>query len=315
MVFSCNIEHDPFSYSLNRYDLFVSKIFSCSFGSANPRNGVHRHACYEICLALDGCGIFNCNKSTYAINPGTLFLVSPNIEHEIICQGSLELVFYTFAILPTRSADCTWSEQDSIVDQFMWQHQTVAGNCTCLASYARFQQSYLLGGSQYAIRAVSLIMLLDCLQALTSGSVRKTARSSGQSEPQPVSANQPLADKIAAYINDHIQTPITIDELCEYAHLSPRSLYLLFRQNFQVPPARYINQLRIQVSIGYLNMGFPVTTVAERLGFSDPTSFCRLFRKSTGQSPGRYRSFRQNLQVSADVAADPANPDAQSGEK
>ena len=283
MVFSCNIEHDPFSYGLNRYDLFVSKIFSCSFGPANPRNGIHRHACYEICLALDGCGIFNCNKSSYAISPGTLFLVSPNIEHEIISQGSLELVFYTFAILPARSGDNTWSEQDSIVDQFMRQHQT---------SYARFQQSYLLGGNQYAIRAVSLIMLLDCLQALTSGPVRKTPRGSGQSEPQPSLANQPLADKIAAYINDHIQAPITIDELCEYAHLSPRSLYLLFRQNFHVPPARYISQLRIQVSIGYLNMGFAVTTVAEKLGFSDPTSFCRLFRKTTGQSPGRYRSSR-----------------------
>jgi len=287
MPLPCNIEHAHQCHSFGRYDILLSKIFQCSFSPANPRNGAHRHQCYELCFVMEGEGLFVCGSTTHRVTQNAIFIVSPNVVHEILCgeNGWLRLWFFTFAIAAAPYTSENNTETGRIVEAFLHRHDTVAPHCAYLASYESFLQAYAQKGGVYALNDVALLLLLDCMQAL-----------SAQSPPDARESEAPIVHRIAAYVSSHIQSSINAADLCAHVHVSHRTLYLLFERHFKTTPAHYINTEKINTSIGYLNMGFPIKTVAELMGFSEASAYSRLFKKTTGQSPAGYLKSRIGME-------------------
>lgn len=63
-----------------------------------------------------------------------------------------------------------------------------------------------------------------------------------------------------------------------------------FRAATGYSPKGYIQSLRVEEAKQFLEMdGYKVDAVAEAVGYSDPRTFRRLFKKMTGLSPGEYR--------------------------
>lgn len=338
MVFSCNIEHEAVAIGLGGHDLLVSKAHSCAFGPRTPRNGVHRHACYEVCLALEGSGTFLCGTAAHAIEPGAVFIVSPQVDHEIVSREPdwLKLHFFTFSLSPCRAGGGPWTEEDGLLERFLRHHRTVAPRRGYLGAHVEFQRQYLQAGGTDALRAMCLALVLDCIRALADTPANLAAdvaggapdgapdgASGGAPDGAPDGAaggpdrppqaralrpTHPLASRLDAYIRDHLQSRIALVDLCRLSRLSERSLYLFFEAHFGMPPARYITHCRIQASIGYLHMGFPVSAVADLMGFGDLSSFSRTFRRMTGRSPRQHLSERQEALLSPGSRWRPAGP-------
>lgn len=81
-----------------------------------------------------------------------------------------------------------------------------------------------------------------------------------------------------------------VDELAAVAGISAPHLHLLCRQHWRTSPHQLVLTRRIALAKRLLAGGhLPVKAVASECGFDKAESFCRAFRRLTGESPGTYR--------------------------
>ena len=101
-------------------------------------------------------------------------------------------------------------------------------------------------------------------------------------------------DRALAYIREHFRSGVSITELAEIVHLSPRQLHRKFVETFGASPQAFIMKLRIQAACEALQAeGAQIAEVARQLGFCDQSAFTQHFHRHMGHTPLRYqRQFR-----------------------
>ncbi|MBL9131211.1 MAG: AraC family transcriptional regulator [Verrucomicrobiaceae bacterium] len=101
-------------------------------------------------------------------------------------------------------------------------------------------------------------------------------------------------DRALAYIREHFRAGVSITELAEIVHLSPRQLHRKFVETFGTSPQAFIMKLRIQAACEALQKeGAQIADVACDLGFCDQSAFTQHFHRHMGMTPLRYlRQFR-----------------------
>ena len=101
-------------------------------------------------------------------------------------------------------------------------------------------------------------------------------------------------ESVLEYIQDYLDTPMTIPQLAKMANLNPTYFSNLFGKLIGTPPLQYINKRRIEKAQELL-LGTDETLyqIAQQVGFSDEYYFSRLFKKFVGISPDHYRKQEQ----------------------
>ncbi len=96
-------------------------------------------------------------------------------------------------------------------------------------------------------------------------------------------------ERLVQYIDEHIRRDITAEELARYAHLSLRSLYLLFEKNARMTPKAFIRQHKLQHVHAALTQPGPratnVTAVALDYGFTHLGRFSQAYQAAFGVLP------------------------------
>lgn len=101
-------------------------------------------------------------------------------------------------------------------------------------------------------------------------------------------------DRISREISTHVITMLgeglpTLDEVARRMNCSGRTLQRRLAErhlNYQM----LLDHIRQEVAIELLsNTALPITQIAERIGFTDDSTFHRAFKRWTGESPGTYR--------------------------
>ena len=83
---------------------------------------------------------------------------------------------------------------------------------------------------------------------------------------------------------------LSLRALASRARMSERSLQRRLKRATGLSPKRYAQELRIEKARGLLERtGKPVAEICWDLGYDDPSAFARLFRETTGLTPGAYR--------------------------
>ncbi len=88
-----------------------------------------------------------------------------------------------------------------------------------------------------------------------------------------------------------------ITDLAAHARLSPRHLQRRFTAELGIPPASYVEQVRVEAARRALAEGDdPVHAVARRCGFGTAETLRRVFQRRLGLAPSDYRDrFRITL--------------------
>lgn len=101
-------------------------------------------------------------------------------------------------------------------------------------------------------------------------------------------------DRISREISAHVISMLseglpTLDEVARRMNCSGRTLQRRLAErhlNYQM----LLDHIRQEVAIELLsNTALPITQIAERIGFTDDSTFHRAFKRWTGESPGAYR--------------------------
>ena len=92
------------------------------------------------------------------------------------------------------------------------------------------------------------------------------------------------------YIRKHYSEDISLTKVAEYVHLNPSYFSNLFSQKTGENFSAYLNNVRIlHAKQLLLNPNIKIYEVGEKVGFSDPASFNRSFKRTEGISPSKFR--------------------------
>jgi PAS domain S-box-containing protein len=96
-------------------------------------------------------------------------------------------------------------------------------------------------------------------------------------------------DRAIIYIRENFRTGVSVKELAQAIHVSPRQLHRKFMTAFGTSPHTFIMKLRIQAACEALqNKDAEIQNVAQAYGFCSQSAFTSLFQKYVGLTPLKY---------------------------
>lgn len=95
------------------------------------------------------------------------------------------------------------------------------------------------------------------------------------------------------YVESHLHTDISVEDLMKVGNVSRRKLFLQFREFIGMSPLQYIARQKIRLAIRMIeSRRLDSAAIAKELGFSSVNYFIRFFRKHTGTTPAAMRRER-----------------------
>lgn len=99
-----------------------------------------------------------------------------------------------------------------------------------------------------------------------------------------------VIEEVQSWIAEHYHLENAVACMVSQSGLKERTFKRRFKSATGYTPIEYVQTLRIEEAKQLLETtGMAIDTIAERVGYSDPTSFRRLFKRTAGVTPGLYR--------------------------
>ncbi len=99
-----------------------------------------------------------------------------------------------------------------------------------------------------------------------------------------------LTEKAERYLNETLHAEISVAALAEHCGTSERSLHRHFRAHYGVSPLEHIQHLRVERAKAMLESTLlSFDEIVGRCGYSDVSSFRKLFKRATTMTPQDYR--------------------------
>jgi transcriptional regulator GlxA family with amidase domain len=118
-------------------------------------------------------------------------------------------------------------------------------------------------------------------------------RSGGQSQYSALLKLEPKSDRIQralVYAKNNLDAELSIEQLADAAHLSPRQFSRAFRAETGQSPARAVEKLRVEAARLMIEKGrHSIDVVARETGFGDRSRMRRAFLRVVGRPPRNVR--------------------------
>ena len=155
-------------------------------------------------------------------------------------------------------------------------------------------------GIDLALAMVEKDLGVEIARAVAKKMVVYHRRAGGQSQFSALLELEPKSDRIQsalAYAKRNLHTPLSVEQLADAAHLSPRQFSRAFRAETGQSPAKAIENLRVESARLLMEQGqLPIDVVARETGFADRERMRRAFLRAFGQPP---QVIRRNARVAA----------------
>lgn len=131
-------------------------------------------------------------------------------------------------------------------------------------------------------------------------------RAGGQSQHSVLLELDPKSDRIQnalVYAKKNLHTALSVEQLAEAAHLSPRQFSRAFRAETGQSPAKAVENLRLEAARVMMEQTrHPIDVVARETGFADRRRMRQAFLRVFGQPPQAIRRNARNEDMADDVA-------------
>jgi transcriptional regulator GlxA family with amidase domain len=206
------------------------------------------------------------------------------------CTGTFVLA--ETGLLDGRIATTTWWLAEQFRSRFpsvVLQLQPIITECDRLIC-AGASASYLLQMVRVVDRFSGPVIASQCTKSMLID-VSQTS----QTPYLPLLTHKEHSDSIVhraqRWLEKNMAREILISELSSEVATSERTLIRRFKAALNQTPLGYLQDMRIEAARTFLETGdLSISVIAGRVGYSDTSSFSRLFKERMGLSPGAYRS-------------------------
>lgn len=264
--------YDYFQHSRDDNPINVLGIGEClwddDFGFAREKC-----ALTAIELVLGGEGVLENNGKTYTLRKNDVFVLRKGSKH---------------AYYPKHG--CEWRKMyvmfvgdlaETLLNAYLPEEQCAFSNC---AAEPLFRELFALA-ERYKGDYRSLN------EAVTTQFVRILSfiRSAGEKS---------IEAQMRAYLEDCIDKPFSLKELCETFSYSKNHVINRFEEKYGITPYRYYMEKKLEAAkMMLVDTGFPLSEIAERLSFSDQQYFSAWFKSMCGVPPSVYKKEKKKEQT------------------
>jgi transcriptional regulator GlxA family with amidase domain len=147
----------------------------------------------------------------------------------------------------------------------------------------------MTAGIDLALAMIEKDLGADVARAVARLLVVYHRRAGGQSQFSALLALEPKTDRIQsalAHAKSNLHTPLTVRQLADAAHLSPRQFTRAFRAETGQSPAKAVENLRVEAARLMMEQSrHPIDVIARQTGFADRDRMRRAFLRAFGQPP------------------------------
>lgn len=251
---------------------------------------------YLIHFILNGKGCYHVNGKIYPLQAGDAFLIYPGettfyeADEEIPweyawigfggenCRAVLSSCAFSENGYIFRQASAAEHEKDAVAEK----KDTIAETTAYLEKMIQCFES----GCQNPLELLGYFYLV--LSRITS-----------RTQINQIAPEELYLQKALDYIHNNYGYPIHIQNLARQIGIDRSYLYKLTERKFHLSPQQYLIEYRLAKAREMLkNTSLSITEITFSCGFKDTSSFCRIFKKRTGISPGMYRKNPSAYQLS-----------------
>ena len=222
----------------------------------------HGHDFHQLILPISGDLVLEIEGDQAKVNNDVIAFVSASNKHSFIAEQENRFIL--------ANVPLAWRDTLRELPPFLKLTPTVK-------SYIYFISCQL---QDLAVSALNqeqiLIMLLDLIS-------------------KPLINNEKIDKRILlakTFLDDHVATSVSLEQVAMAAHLSVRQLSTLFKEQLGFTPLNYIREQRMKKAQILLTQStLPITTIAESVGYQNLSAFSDRFKKHFGRSPRIYRQF------------------------
>ncbi len=270
------MNNDTISYAVHNFRIQTRTAAKYSMSTH------HFHDAYEIYYLQTGSRNYFISDRTYPVTQGDMVLIAPNIIHKTMdtgeehsrilisfrpdylnMTGSRQIIESVFSCSGILSLDFALQEKiEDIYDEMIQE-----GNTKALGYEARLQT-----------------LLMNMLVIIARHKEHITPSDDGST-----SVNDKVHD-IIQYLKNNYQQPVSLQTLSDDFYISRYYLTRVFKKTTGFTILEYVHSLRIVEAQRLLReTDLKIIDVAQRIGFTNVSSFGKVFKALTGQSPLKYR--------------------------
>ncbi len=239
----------------------------------------HCHAHYEIIYVVSGAGKYVIEGERYELRPDTLMFFRPGEFHYVDVRPDVRYERYVLHFSAdglTEAANAVFHLRQKPLGQgnFFEVDALPIPVMSVFESYLRLSDL----PADVAL-PLSRLLLSELLVVLAS-----SAPVSG-----PLRKEEPLGARVIRYLNEHLAEPFSLEGLSNRFYVSKYYLCRAFKEHNGISILGYLNGKRVMMARQLIESGETAAVAAERVGFSDYSTFYRAYRKAYEKSPAESR--------------------------
>jgi transcriptional regulator GlxA family with amidase domain len=211
-----------------------------------------------------------------------------------ICTGAFILA--EAGILDGRRATTHWGYAREL--QTRYPNVTMEEDRIFLIDGHVWTSAGMTAGIDLALAMVEKDLGAEITRSIAQKLVVFHRRAGGQSQHSALLELAPKSDRIQnalAYARQHLHTALSVEQLAEAAHLSPRQFSRAFRAETGQSPAKAIENLRLEAARLLMEQTrHSLDAVAQETGFADRRRMRQAFLRVFGQPP---QTIRRNART------------------
>lgn len=237
----------------------------------------HTHACTELFYCLEGEGQFLLSGKLFPVQPDTLVIVNPQVEHTELSLNASPL---EYVVLGVSGIEFLFGTPDASYALL---------NCQSQRERLRSLLHTLLIEIDHSLDGCETVCQ-DLLEVLLIWLVRTKALSLQVQTPAAAAATNRECAVVKRYIDENYRENLSLDQLADIAHINKYYLAHSFQKEYGVSPITYLGRRRIEESKHLLSdTSHSMAQISEMMGFSSPSYFSQCFRKAEGVTPNEFR--------------------------
>lgn len=201
------------------------------------------------------------------------------------CHGAFILA--EAGILDGRRATCHWVRADEL--RARYPNVRVEEDRIFIADGPVWTSAGMTAGIDLALALIEEDLGLEMARTVARRLVLYHRRAGGQSQFSSLLDMEPKSDRmrtVLTYVRRNLAARLSVDDLAEVAHLSPRQFTRAFLAETGHPPAKAVEILRLEGARALMeDTNHTLDVVAQMSGFGERNRMRRAFLRTYGQPP------------------------------
>lgn len=241
---------------------------------------LHSHSFFEWIWCVKNQAFLQVGKEIFCLNAGDFFFLPPGEMHTDVYTPTLENHHILWCAYKNETIGAHLHEYTPVNHQ-----RHIAGISAPASPFV----SSLLGALQYEWKTGQKYQQPVCSALVQTLAFLMLRAFEGGIDNQGDFIPGKIASRVNHYLSEHSHKSLSLTDIARAMHVSRNYLATLYKQETGMTIGQMLRKIRLEQSKKLLmETDMTVQQIAQKIGYSSPEHFSRIFTQHVGVTPGKY---------------------------